>query len=738
MPRGGKKRVGGGEDPSAKGEPMALDVDVLLADCQTALQRGDYAASVRCFDRCLESCQGDAIDLDKKTQFLVGRSRAFVGLGRYVRAFRDAEVATMQNCSSSEAWLQRGVCEDALGLHEQAMATLRSAAALCHESSSLHLECERAKEAAQQRYQEQMYGHFRWAELYQLHGSAEGLASFCHPAVTVRLVPGRGRGLFVSTEVGESELLFACKAFATAEKDGLLNAVIQEFERSPETIRKRLLCLFDGTNGNDLVPAELNMEGRPSCIVPGEEGPPCDEALRDRIEQILKFNTFARDTLTAYGASDDTDLCGLWMLPSFLNHACRPNVQRTFIGDMMICRAAQPLPAGSELVDTYVSPFQAVQLRRERLQLDHGFHCSCIRCVLEEKSLSSETVQGLLGKLDSIVESVHVTGLATAAKALDAVSEDALREARMAASSAKVTLAKDKRLLATCVEMWGQKAVDSTGLSSSARTCFERLLCAPFMAIFKGAAFIRKQTGEPALSSQAYQRCLDVLEEVSPGGAYHAHWAAERALQARLVVDSSTTTDVKGATASMASAARYARRWHAVCYGRAAFKSCMERCGWPASLIDASDTTLLQESGGQNSRERDSCSQEDPGRVEGSSKEDIAVPGSATRETAAELAVLPQSIPSNLPEVPSQWDWSLDHESTSLILSIAIPMGVEPSDLQLDVASERVVVVCSTPSHGNLGSLRVALPRLVNPDGAPPAKYKKKNGRRLILQLPFP
>ena len=30
---------------------------------------------------------------------------------------------------------------------------------------------------------------------------------------------------------------------------------------------------------------------------------------------------------------------------SMMNHSCKPNVQRTYVGDMFVCRATQALPA---------------------------------------------------------------------------------------------------------------------------------------------------------------------------------------------------------------------------------------------------------------------------------------------------------------------------------------------------------------------------------------------------------
>ena len=84
----------------------------------------------------------------------------------------------------------------------------------------------------------------------------------------------------------------------------------------------------------------------------------------------------------------------------------------------------------------------------------------------------------------------------------------------------------------------------------------------------------------------------------------------------------------------------------------------------------------------------------------------------------------------------SAWDYSLMDSEKCLIVSLCIPEGVEPADLDLDVGERRVLVSCQGATS-ELGPLTIELPQAVNAMEAPPAKYKKKGGRRLILELPL-
>ncbi len=74
---------------------------------------------------------------------------------------------------------------------------------------------------------------------------------------------------------------------------------------------------------------------------------------------------------------------GLWIQASYINHSCLPNVERAFIGDMIIIRAAKDLDAGSELAHSYVSLLKGYEDRQNGLK-DYAFQCTCRRCRSDE------------------------------------------------------------------------------------------------------------------------------------------------------------------------------------------------------------------------------------------------------------------------------------------------------------------------------------------------------------------
>lgn len=73
------------------------------------------------------------------------------------------------------------------------------------------------------------------------------------------------------------------------------------------------------------------------------------------------------------------------MLASYINHSCLPNIERAFIGDMILIRAAQDLAAGSELTHSYISILGGYEERQNGLK-GYGFRCHCRRCQIDQNT----------------------------------------------------------------------------------------------------------------------------------------------------------------------------------------------------------------------------------------------------------------------------------------------------------------------------------------------------------------
>jgi Fe-S oxidoreductase len=99
------------------------------------------------------------------------------------------------------------------------------------------------------------------------------------------------------------------------------------------------------------------------------------------------FGTHSFNNQISQG-EDDT-ICGIWILPSRINHSCLGNCERSFIGDMQIVRASQDLPANTELSFPYkgFSPTDTYE-ETQKVLSGWGFTCDCLLC--RERKLTTE------------------------------------------------------------------------------------------------------------------------------------------------------------------------------------------------------------------------------------------------------------------------------------------------------------------------------------------------------------
>eukprot|EP00931_Biecheleriopsis_adriatica_P091506 TRINITY_DN65394_c0_g1_i1.p1 TRINITY_DN65394_c0_g1~~TRINITY_DN65394_c0_g1_i1.p1 ORF type:complete len:568 (+),score=150.33 TRINITY_DN65394_c0_g1_i1:27-1706(+) len=537
----------------------------------------------------------------------------------------------------------------------------------------------------QQRQKEQSSGDYNWVELFKLEqkwlaatpalpkDASLPVASFCDQRVEVREIPGRGRGLTLSAPAAEGELLFACRAFAIAPRSELQAAVVEQLRRCPEASYKRFLCLQSSAS-----PPAAKIEGSIQDWTADTSSKPSKPRTVDAelVGKVLRHNSIARDALDARGSAGEAPLSGLWLLPSLVNHCCRPNVHQSFLGDLLIARAARPMAAGEELMVAYVSTLQPRHVRTQHLAEVFDFDCRCSRCTLEAALLSTEKAKKLLEDLDATVAGAPGRPLPELGNSLDELCKRAQREVSAATATGLEQIGSGNRdLIEASCRLWGKPA-------DSNRKNMEDLLCGSFLAVFMGSAFARKQLKDSSKAAEAYASCVDLLAAVCPGSAYHAHWSLEWVLQASAAGDKAINR-----------IAGRALRWCRAFAGAdpAVFRLLALKLGWTQKLVDLAESSP---------------------------------------ELPEELPK--EELPADIEESNDVWDYSLDEGENAFMLTISLPEGLGPADVDLDVAPERVSLVAGAPA----APLAVMLPRKVDPAAAPPAKYKRK-GNRLILELPF-
>jgi len=104
---------------------------------------------------------------------------------------------------------------------------------------------------------------------------------------------------------------------------------------------------------------------------------------------LLSSNQFEKAIKTtpqatyAEAEQNEHDSCGIWLTASLINHACKPNAYRSFIGDAMILRATRDINEGEEIKIDYVNAAMlSVKERKEKMK-NWGFECQCELCKAE-------------------------------------------------------------------------------------------------------------------------------------------------------------------------------------------------------------------------------------------------------------------------------------------------------------------------------------------------------------------
>lgn len=84
------------------------------------------------------------------------------------------------------------------------------------------------------------------------------------------------------------------------------------------------------------------------------------------------------------------NILGVFPLAAMINHSCIPNAVRTFSNGCMVAHTCQAVPAGKEILWSYIPPTQVLIDRRRALKKRHGFLCKCERCMVEAKELRKD------------------------------------------------------------------------------------------------------------------------------------------------------------------------------------------------------------------------------------------------------------------------------------------------------------------------------------------------------------
>jgi tetratricopeptide (TPR) repeat protein len=326
-----------------------------------------YTHGIACSDP-----DADADMRDLMRDLYRSRSLADLQLGRYGATILDAHISTSNSqddiakSEDAKAWFLRGRANYQLGHYSDALKTFQHMLILSPSDFQGHQELEKTKK----RVLEQQEGIYDFAEMIDevtQNGFSADRASFLLKT-EVRQTQDRGRGLFATKEICMGGLILCEKAFMAAyPNDRTLKSTLPVWLNSVQRVidnpstSKDLLGLYAGQPYTSPVSAPII-----------DDVPVVDTFKVSKILDLKGFSYTVGRESHAYGTSammirESPKSTGLWTHIANANHACLSNAVRSFLGDMIILRAARDIRAGEEITISYQKPAPLLADRQKAL-----------------------------------------------------------------------------------------------------------------------------------------------------------------------------------------------------------------------------------------------------------------------------------------------------------------------------------------------------------------------------------
>jgi len=103
----------------------------------------------------------------------------------------------------------------------------------------------------------------------------------------------------------------------------------------------------------------------------------------DPLENLFRTKSEVEKAIAEAAPEGAPEGSGLWIMPSYINHSCWPNSVRSFLGDLLIVRAARDISEGEEITINYIENRAGVQERQKAFYTEWGFNCECTLCQVE-------------------------------------------------------------------------------------------------------------------------------------------------------------------------------------------------------------------------------------------------------------------------------------------------------------------------------------------------------------------
>lgn len=296
-------------------------------------------------------------------------------LGKFDAAQVDAAASTTDSPGDWKAYLTAGRAAYGLGQYYTSRQYLQQVLELNPGAPSVKSDLERCL----QRSAEEKQGVFDFKKMFESVSPRNVYLDYATftAKTEIKKSPLHGRGVFAREKIKVGDLVFCEKAAAMPNQydssrasPALYKEMVRQLYENPSRA-ENIIKLHGGDH------VRSGFEGK---LVDGV--PIVDVWL---VDAICQKNCFSAPLSTRETTNVVSHTKGLWPHAAHINHSCLPNVTRSFIGNMLVCRALRDIEAGEELTQSYIN----IKAHPGRRQVDFknwGFECTCALCEGEAKS----------------------------------------------------------------------------------------------------------------------------------------------------------------------------------------------------------------------------------------------------------------------------------------------------------------------------------------------------------------
>ncbi|CAK4021026.1 TPR domain-containing [Lecanosticta acicola] len=367
----------------------------------------DYHTAVDCYSAGLALCGDSSEDLVKFDLFR-NRAIANIHLGRYETGAADAEAAIIPNSWSvhtadyakknSKAHYRAGCALYHLQNYERAKQHFEKVV----ETTPGDADALRELERTSHRLHEQSTGEYDFPAMTASAYTKRKRLDHANFTVNVEIrdTESKGRGLFAAKDIKAGQLVLCEKAFCVAfdSDPEAAQTVVLNLNTNRMALGRHSIRLFNAVHKLIHNPQQAQ---RFLALCDGGY-PRTDHVVMDgkvmvdtfQTQAALELNGFACPSVPDVMVTDPTSQLGsstgVWLTPAAINHDCIGNVNRAFIGDMMVVHATKDISQDEELTFRYKNPsFDNDQFQKD-LQESWKFRCVCALCTAEAATAVSQ------------------------------------------------------------------------------------------------------------------------------------------------------------------------------------------------------------------------------------------------------------------------------------------------------------------------------------------------------------